>query len=423
MWSAIKSDLYEFISTVQEDAQDTISKVVDINPHQSTEEEEKITEEERILSEFRNKLSTYAEDVDPEQLPEFEKFVKSFSLSSKADEIEYILDLESGVTKHYEALVPDQISPELFWARYFFKVNVFIISSLGSVLESAYDEEEDLTWGEDEDECGDENGGDEARNVSSTPTQSTTSRRDNDLSLPSDMPTGESLKVNPSVSESAQVRGEDMAEEVAMIAAGNISELQEANEALRTRAELLESQVEKFQNQLIKERTLSTKVKNEMVAAEQRERELVAEVADLRKRLADAEALTASLARLDAKKESSPREAIDKIYDSESSLTNRSSVDSIVDLGSDLRLVPRPEVVGEGADSQQYLCPSEDSGSLKSVSSPSESSLCPSPTEKSKSKGSLSPDTRKAEATLASGAINNEDDDEEEEEWDNEAWG
>jgi hypothetical protein len=56
--------------------------------------------------------------VETEQLPEFEKFVKSFSLSSKAEEIEYILELENGVTKHYESLVPTQISPQLFWARY-----------------------------------------------------------------------------------------------------------------------------------------------------------------------------------------------------------------------------------------------------------------------------------------------------------------
>ena len=57
--------------------------------------------------------------METEQVPEFAKFVKSYSLSSKADEIEYILELEHGsVTRHYEALVPAQISAELFWARY-----------------------------------------------------------------------------------------------------------------------------------------------------------------------------------------------------------------------------------------------------------------------------------------------------------------
>lgn len=61
MWSAIKSELFEFVATVQEDCHDTISKVVDINAPQTDDEEEKVTEDERILSEFRNKFSTYSE--------------------------------------------------------------------------------------------------------------------------------------------------------------------------------------------------------------------------------------------------------------------------------------------------------------------------------------------------------------------------
>ena len=61
MWSAIKSDLYEFISTVQEDAQGTISKVVDIPSSRTPEEEAKITEEDRILSQFRNDITTFSE--------------------------------------------------------------------------------------------------------------------------------------------------------------------------------------------------------------------------------------------------------------------------------------------------------------------------------------------------------------------------
>jgi hypothetical protein len=61
MWGAIKSDLFEFISTVQDDAHETLAKVVDIAAPRTTEEEEKITEDERILSEFRNNFATYSE--------------------------------------------------------------------------------------------------------------------------------------------------------------------------------------------------------------------------------------------------------------------------------------------------------------------------------------------------------------------------
>jgi hypothetical protein len=51
----MKSDLFEFIATVQEDAQPYL------NSSRTAEEEEKITEDERILSEFRNDQTTYSE--------------------------------------------------------------------------------------------------------------------------------------------------------------------------------------------------------------------------------------------------------------------------------------------------------------------------------------------------------------------------
>jgi hypothetical protein len=60
MWSAIKSDLFEFVATVQEEAQETISKVVDLE-RRSEEEELKISEDERVLSDFRNNFGTYSE--------------------------------------------------------------------------------------------------------------------------------------------------------------------------------------------------------------------------------------------------------------------------------------------------------------------------------------------------------------------------
>ena len=53
-----------------------------------------------------------------EHKPEFEKFLKTFSLSTKAEEIEYILEQECGILKHYEALVPQELTPDIFWARY-----------------------------------------------------------------------------------------------------------------------------------------------------------------------------------------------------------------------------------------------------------------------------------------------------------------
>lgn len=61
MWNAIKSDLFEFVAQVQEDAQETLSKVVDLNTGRNHDDEEKISEEERILADFRNNFDTYSE--------------------------------------------------------------------------------------------------------------------------------------------------------------------------------------------------------------------------------------------------------------------------------------------------------------------------------------------------------------------------
>jgi hypothetical protein len=58
MWSAIKNDLFEFVATVQEDAQETLSKVVHAD---RAKEESNVSEDERVLSEFRNNISTYSE--------------------------------------------------------------------------------------------------------------------------------------------------------------------------------------------------------------------------------------------------------------------------------------------------------------------------------------------------------------------------
>jgi hypothetical protein len=62
-------------------------------------------------------ILNFQQDVESEQQPEFAKFMKGFSLSSRADDIEFILQEESGITRHYDALVPAQITPDMFWAR------------------------------------------------------------------------------------------------------------------------------------------------------------------------------------------------------------------------------------------------------------------------------------------------------------------
>ena len=145
-------------------------------------------------------------------------------------------------------------------------MNILIISSLDSVLESAYDEEEELTWGEeDEDDAEDGNKiksdsgieqEQEGNTISSIQEPSIESNENvtDDDSYTRKTTLVETIQI--SNSGSAGVTDED-----ALLAAKNIAQLQEANANLSRRTVMLESEVEKLQNQLIKERTLSAKLR------------------------------------------------------------------------------------------------------------------------------------------------------------------
>lgn len=277
MWGAIKNDLFEFITTVQEDAHDTLSKVVDINPSKRKVEEEKITEEERILSEFRNNFATYAENVKEEHKPEFEKFLKSFSLSSKADEIEYILELENGIAKHYDALVPVELTPDLFWARYFFKVNILIISSLGSVLESAYDDDEELTWAEDED------------NVIDRSIQEGKSCQSGNSEM--------GTESNPTLTDCYGKNGHEKARVIE-------NDIEEATSLQETNIRIisLEREIAKLHQELMTERAVSDNLRNTLSQQERREKELISEVSNLMGKLEAIESVNAKCCNICAQK-------------------------------------------------------------------------------------------------------------------------
>jgi hypothetical protein len=381
MWSAIKSDLYEFVTTVQEEAQESLSKVVDVGGEKTSEEQEKISEEERILSEFRNKFSTYSEDVEPEQSPEFEKFLKSFALSSKAEEIEYILEEETGVVKHYESLVPSLLTPDMFWARYFFKVNILVMSSLDSVLESAYEEEEDLTWGEEED--GDIANDDDVKEY--------------DTSSPY-------LSDTKLSSENCVNDGDQ-----------RLSQLQSANESLSTQTKLLETEVERLQQQLIKEQTVSAKLRDSLVQSEEREKSLAEEVRNLTQKLEFSEnnwKVKVASSKQDPSIEASP-------------LSGGSSGSSIVDLGH--AHLSHPNTSEKRRNDDIGPSTSENSlSSLQSLSTVSGNSTMSSPIESKELTGNamkqltVSSNDQKEETEKRLSTL--DCDEEEEEEWDNETW-
>lgn len=60
-----------------------------------------------------------------------------------------MLDKEVDVPRFYADLVPSQLQPDVFWARYFFRLELLIRSHSGrSVMDGEDDDDEELTWDE-----------------------------------------------------------------------------------------------------------------------------------------------------------------------------------------------------------------------------------------------------------------------------------
>jgi hypothetical protein len=287
---------------------------------------------------------------------------------------------------------------------------------LDSVLESAYDDEEELTWGEDDD-C-DQHEDDNIKILSS----STSSQP------PINCDTGSVNAMCLEGTEGKSQKETSVADDVALVAAGKISKLQEINDSLTTRAAMLESEVEKLQNQLIKERTVSAKLRSGLAQSDDRERCLVEEVHDLKQKLLSSE--------------QSLKDSINDLpshpVGSHSAPTSNGS--SIVDLGTshhhendissstEPKSVPQTEMAPSVSDislaslqsvsSTSSTTDSKSSCHLKVVETPNTLSL--GSVEESLGKGSA--EKGDVAAVNSGGARQEIEVDEDEEEWDNEAW-
>lgn len=136
MWAAIQSDLLDFVHTIKEDA----TKVINKATGEKDEEEEVMSMREKLVQDVKRSFDTYGTPLDEQHVKEFEKYMRQFSLSSQAADIAQLLDDEPDVSRYYAELVPAQISPDLFWARYFFRL--FLVSR-GGVVDLDEDEEEE----------------------------------------------------------------------------------------------------------------------------------------------------------------------------------------------------------------------------------------------------------------------------------------
>ena len=187
MWSAIRGDLADFVATLQKDADEVVSAVIGDGGEEDDEHAAEALREQAILD-LQRSYNTYANDVEDAFKTEYSRFMKSFALADCGPEVSpaynsisphcllsrmhagqgppltlhrlnpytstntnsnpntpkvaELLDEEPDVARHYTALVPTTVSPELFWGRYFFKLEVLLRGG-GIMLGDEDDEEEE----------------------------------------------------------------------------------------------------------------------------------------------------------------------------------------------------------------------------------------------------------------------------------------
>jgi len=84
--------------------------------------------------------------LERKKLKEYQNFLKTFNLGAFANDIGTVLDEEPEVSRFYAELVPAQITPEEFWARLFFRLNMVYRAGNSGINLEEDDEEEEFTW-------------------------------------------------------------------------------------------------------------------------------------------------------------------------------------------------------------------------------------------------------------------------------------
>lgn len=164
MWTAIKSDLFEFVSTVQQETSKTIHLLHSSNEepastHNRVEEKLKALRESRdtfsqVCSRYSYARVTFVQEISKDDEEPFHIFRAHFSLGSEASAVRHLLDSSPHIASHYHSLVPQHLSAEEFWTRYFYRASKITSSRGGSSnslsLELLEDEEEEIGWENDE---------------------------------------------------------------------------------------------------------------------------------------------------------------------------------------------------------------------------------------------------------------------------------
>ena len=208
---------------------------------------------------------------------------------------------------------------QYFLHRYFFKLNILIHTRLNCVLESAYDEEEELTWGEDDDV---DNQVAEKESVAGIQDSTCGSTENTDHDNACDY-------INSSHGFSDEPGKHVHCNE----------EIESLNAELSRKVLHLEDEIEKLQNQLIVERTTNARLKSRIANFEDRELNMNQELAQLRAAVTAAESknqtapLSGASSIVDLGQAAIPNEKMDSKWNAVSNV-NKSNTPSDLSLAS-----------------------------------------------------------------------------------------
>eukprot|EP00616_Rhizochromulina_sp_CCMP1243_P016671 CAMPEP_0118973856 /NCGR_PEP_ID=MMETSP1173-20130426/10945_1 /TAXON_ID=1034831 /ORGANISM="Rhizochromulina marina cf, Strain CCMP1243" /LENGTH=371 /DNA_ID=CAMNT_0006923551 /DNA_START=105 /DNA_END=1220 /DNA_ORIENTATION=- len=149
MWSVIQRDLAEFVTVVKSGTEEAAANVVSA-VRQADAPQGKQDRSSAGLRALQADKKTYSDPVANADQAHFQSFSTKFDLAEKTTTISELLSDEPVVARIHAELVPEHVSAETFWMRYFFRAERFMKPgqslALGFVDE---EDEEDLTWEDD----------------------------------------------------------------------------------------------------------------------------------------------------------------------------------------------------------------------------------------------------------------------------------
>lgn len=130
MWSALRADLKEFVSTVTTDTSSALNRMDDNFPDVSLspEEQEAIRRmklEETYTSPLQIADEEEEDDEDEERKKALEEYLANFQIDEKTQDISAELEkYPDSLQPMFERLVPTTVSYNDFWQRYFYRCDV-----------------------------------------------------------------------------------------------------------------------------------------------------------------------------------------------------------------------------------------------------------------------------------------------------------